>query len=495
MAGALLCVLRLRRLVFDGVKFHPGSFLLLFVWHELFLPNASPFTTAPMKKRQRTEEAYFDFEFRGGQGIDDAKLLALKRTARIENPRKFMIHEPYWSDALLQSFLEVFRHFSENNIQWESLELIPRDGFFCSTTHHYLRTLLLFANTMNLFQRYELSAPLVPVGDYSEGECILSGIALNTRLKALAIDCPFEILPSGDYLAILKLLKKSSSNLEELTLKGLCVSSNHHLSEALAANKTLKKLTLNVGGSDAVLANLVDALANHPNLKELTIHTYNQFGSLSSKALQRLLLSSIPLETLTIQDKKPYFGQEEDVLPKKLNARNILQGMEGNHTLRELSLKNVFFDEESLLLSRFFQVLQAKPQMERFDLLKVKITEEDLQRVVRMDRLQKPMRLQLDRCLLKDYTLCYLELLSAHPEIRRPWPQSITATTKYGIQLQHVWDLNFFGRHLMMAGQQECNKTVPLALWPLVLESAHSKPSVMYELLKGPAFAGKLNFI
>ena len=30
-----------------------------------------------------------------------------------------------------------------------------------------------------------------------------------------------------------------------------------------------------------------------------------------------------------------------------------------------------------------------------------------------------------------------------------------------------------------------------LSLWPLVLEKANREPSVLYEFLKGPAFAGR----
>ena len=146
------------------------------------------------------------------------------------------------------------------------------------------------------------------------------------------------------------------------------------------------------------------------------------------------------------------------------------------------------------IFSRFFQVFQSYcPTMERFDLLRAKISEQDLQRVVRMDRLKRPIRLQLNRRILKDSILTFKQFLCAHPEIRRPWPQSITATTKEGMQLQHVWDLNWHGRHLLMDQLQSI--AVPLALWPLVLESANSKPSVMYEFLQGPAFAGKRNFM
>jgi hypothetical protein len=444
-------------------------------------------TPLPVPKRKRSDTAYFDFEFRGGQEINDAKLVALK-ARKIVNARNFILHEPYWSESLLRSFIDVFRHFAEREIRWESLELIPREGYFSSNTHYYLRYLLFVANTMNLFQKYDLYVPLVPEGEISELGCILSGITLNTQLKSLAISCPFEIISKGDFRELRNLLKTRTSSLNELTLNGLRITSTE-LPQALAANKTLEKLTLNVKGDDRALATIVEAVANHPRLKELTIHTVNQLGGLSSKALQTLLVSSTPLETLIVQDKNPYTSHDGS---GKLNADHILQGLRGNRSLQHLSMKNAL--DGDFIFSRFFQVLQSYcPTMERFDLLRTKISEQDLQRVVKMDRLKRPIRLQLNRRILKVSTLTFKQFLCAHPEIRRPWPQSITARTKEGMQLQHVWDLNWHGRHLLMDQLQ--STAVPLSLWPLVLESANSKPSVMYEFLQGPAFAGKRNFM
>ena len=76
-------------------------------------------------------------------------------------------------------------------------------------------------------------------------------------------------------------------------------------------------------------------------------------------------------------------------------------------------------------------------------------------------------------------------MLRSHPEIRRAWPESILVLTKQGRKLQHIWKMNFFGRYLLQ------NPLPSLSIWSLVLEKANREPSVLYEFLKGPAFAGR----
>jgi hypothetical protein len=53
------------------------------------------------------------------------------------------------------------------------------------------------------------------------------------------------------------------------------------------------------------------------------------------------------------------------------------------------------------------------------------------------------------------------------------------------LSFQHACDLNWYGRCLLYQPEK-----TPLALWSKVLERSNTKPSVIFELLKGPAFAG-----
>jgi hypothetical protein len=49
-------------------------------------------------------------------------------------------------------------------------------------------------------------------------------------------------------------------------------------------------------------------------------------------------------------------------------------------------------------------------------------------------------------------------------------------------------DLNWHGRYLLDRGN------IPYSLWALVFAKASSKPSVVYEFLKGPGFAARNSF-
>eukprot|EP00980_Cylindrotheca_fusiformis_P021817 scaffold8658_cov101-Cylindrotheca_fusiformis.AAC.3 len=438
-------------------------------------------------KRKRAGDSFFDFEFHGGLEVNDTKLVELKAT-KIENPRRFTIHEPYWSDALLGSFLDTFQYFAKQGIYWETLELLPQAGSFSSKTHDYIRPLLLAANTLSLFQTYRLAVSILPLQvDTSVRDCILAGITRNRRLKSLAIDCPFQALSQGD-VGELETLVTTTSTLQELSLTGMHGSSLS-LARSLGGNTTLEKLTLNIQGDDKALTNLVEALAHHPGLQELTILTTHPFGDLSSKAFRKLLLASTSLETLIVQDLSPYYTVE-DTSSWKLNPDDILCGLRGNNKLRYLSLKNVLLGN-NLVFSRFFQVLQQHSSIERFELLGTKISQEDLERVVHMDRFKRPIRLHLDLRILKDFTSTFQELLKAHPEIRRPWPHIVTAKSKLGLQLQQMWNMNWHGRHLLkMHPQHNHSIPIPMSMWPIILEAANSKPSILFEFLQGPAFAG-----
>ena len=88
------------------------------------------------------------------------------------------------------------------------------------------------------------------------------------------------------------------------------------------------------------------------------------------------------------------------------------------------------------------------------------------------------------------------ELLRCHPEIILPinvlYAFLKDAFWEENIDFEHFCDLNWHGRYLM-----DKSARAPLSLWPLVFENVNKskecndKPSVIYELLKGPAFAAR----
>ncbi|KAL3928525.1 MAG: hypothetical protein SGBAC_012615 [Bacillariaceae sp.] len=445
------------------------------------------------RKRSNIVVEYFDFEFNGAEETDDSKLKELKkRNIQHQKPRNFVLHEPYWSESLLTSFVDVFLFFSSKGQLWDTLQIIPREGFPSSTTHCYLRPLLFAANSMNLFRAIDVSAPLIPGGEKSNMESILSGVLLNTRLESLSISCPLELLPEGDFRALLKLLRQTTT-LQELTLNRLAITSGE-VADALAQNSTLKKVSLNVTANDMGLSTLIQALNNNresSKLEDLAIQTDLQFGILSSKALQSLLLSSTTLKMLTLQDNCPFCPND---VSRKLNLQDILDGLQGSRSLKCLSMKNVFCKDSSdnNILSEFFPAIRSSRTLERLDLLRTRICPQDLEHVTNhMPRLKKPFRLSLDRRLLLDQTAAFRRMLQAHPEIRREWPRNVVAGTEEGCKLKHVWELNWHGRSLLQASTTM--EVAPLSIWPTLLEKANDKPDVLFTFLQGPAFAGSQN--
>jgi hypothetical protein len=417
----------------------------------------------------------FDYELCSDQATA-AKVLALKKL-NIENPRNFKLIPCGWNETILRRIIDIFRHFSESDKVWETLEITSGDGWYSGEVwQQYIRPLLFAANTMSLFKRLKLPAT-IPDGSKSGRESFLSGATLNRNLEALDITCPFE-MSVGD-CRTLKLLLETDA-IKELRLRGMRVTSDQpFLRQLLAANKSLQLLTLDcLQADDRVLSNVITALEANTNLQELTIYTVNQFGDWSSRALQMLLMSSSSLKKLTLQDKNPQWGSG------KLNAEHILKGMTRNRSLKYLSITNALYGD--LVVSRFFQTLHKCPNLEQLDLLKTKVTIQDLECIKTMDRLPKSIVIQMDRRIIKEYTSTFYDLLCQHPEARQPWPKHIQARSKKGCRLQHIWEMNWHGRYLLYRHHQ-----IPLSLWPMVLKNANEKANVTYELLKGPAFAAK----
>ena len=120
------------------------------------------------------------------------------------------------------------------------------------------------------------------------------------------------------------------------------------------------------------------------------------------------------------------------------------------------------------------------------------IPKEDLEQVVQMDRLPRPICLVMDITAIKDSMKDIMQLLYAHPEIKLCSHQQLTyeyLRERHSSQevdaFFHIFVFNIYGRYLID------RQGVLLSLWPQVLENANDKPSIIYEFLKGPAFAGR----
>ena len=96
-----------------------------------------------------------------------------------------------------------------------------------------------------------------------------------------------------------------------------------------------------------------------------------------------------------------------------------------------------------------------------------------------MDRPRKPIVLKLNPDVVSKNMETLRTIVYAHPELRL----ELKGFESVLPDLQYICNLNWHGRYLLD------RPNVPLSLWSLVLEKANTKADMIYELLKGPAFA------
>ena len=135
------------------------------------------------------------------------------------------------------------------------------------------------------------------------------------------------------------------------------------------------------------------------------------------------------------------------------------------------------------MLSRFFQLLPHCSNLEYIQLWENCLTKNDLEQVIHMDRLQKPITMELNKDVIRQHSSVVIDLLRSHPEMRL---ELFYPYEENRLELYLICDLNWYGRYLL-----DRKGGAPLSLWPLVFEKANSKPSIIYEFLKGPAFGGR----
>ena len=244
-------------------------------------------------------------------------------------------------------------------------------------------------------------------------EYLFPEINQNTQLESLfvRIDGFYRDRFEDDFTTFASHLREMTK-LKELTIFHMVHFNEQAFSEELSENKKLEFLHLDfqccTNIADEGISNIIASLASHPKLEKFHIGTEDQFGELSSKALQKLLSKTQTLSTLDLYNE----GNK-----RRLNAGSIVQGLKKNQSLKTLKLCG------DLTLSRFFHILPHCPKLENLELSMNDITKNDLERVSQMDRLQKPIILEInddddDSFYVCDDTSVMTKLLRCHPEVR-----------------------------------------------------------------------------
>lgn len=417
-------------------------------------------------------ERRFNFEFRENDTSTEKILLLKTFDLQNETPGRFAIREISWDHTILRAFIEVFYHFKEQQIIWEELSLD-----IDATDHAFTCPLLRTINDLNLFKKMDLRLFIHREQDYrSECEYLFPGIINNKLLEVLHVGIANN--PVDDMLVALTPLIRETTNLKELKLKEMPNYIQGHYTdfcESLAKNVSLERLYfdfMNCDIADEGVSQVITSLIAHPKLQNLRIYTVSDFGSLSSQAIQKLLKETQTLSVLRLDN----CGNSTN---GNLNAEALIQGLKKNQSLKLLETSGAVDGDRKF--SRFFRAFSDCP-LEHLVYIE-EISKSDFDRVIHMDRLSKPMTL-----MLKFFVTCRNykaigKLLHRHPEVRLVW-----GDTEYSIgdsDFKHICKLNWHGRYLLHRTR------VPLSLWPLVFEKANNETDVMYEFLKGPAFASR----
>lgn len=394
---------------------------------------------------------------------------------------KFSLKEPPPEDeALLRAILKVFQHCSQHRIVWDSLDVYMNSSGILNFL--FLRPLLFAANSMGIFRRLIIRGDATTAREQRTGEFFLAGSLLNPRLEVLEIVANREggLVTLGDYCALRELLQTTTS-LRRLKLDRVTNFEEALLCQGLRENKTLRKLSLSFiqcDVPDASIANVIQSLNQHPELRYLTITSSGQFGPLSSQALKTMLSSeACKLKSLSLQGFEFF---ELDTTSGTLNTEDLLEGIRTNRSLRNLLIGDAL--DGDMFFSKFFRLLGECPWLETLHLWEPNITNEDLESVLseQVHRLERSVVIGLGFPVLDNLEKTLSQVLKKHQEIRMEHEGFLGNAA-----FVHLCQWNWYGRYLTDSPE------FPLSMWPMVLEKANAKPNVIYEFLKGPAFAAR----
>ena len=399
------------------------------------------------------------------------RILSLKTTDfQNQKPGTFHIEEDIdWDHAILRAFLDVLYYFKERGIQWDFFYLR-----FYARHQSFTSVLLQTVNELNIFKKLHLELRFVIEDDVYSADCeyLFPGINHNKQLEFLQVEIDGYYLDrfEEDFTALGSHLREMTG-LKELRLRKMVHFNTQSFSQGLSENKSLENLKLNFydcnGIADEGLSDIITSLASHPKLEDLSIATKDdQFGELSSKALQKLLSKTQTLSMLHLYtNNNGYSGG--------LNAECIVQGLKKNQSLKSLKIVDSLYGD--LMLSKFFQILPHCPKLERLELWEDSITKTDLEQVIHMDKLQKPIKLQIRENSIRDNAAIMTKLLRCHPEVRLILGYCRNFKNN-NVELKHIYDWNWNGRYLI----DRSTTSVPLSLWPIVFENVKNKPSIIY---------------
>lgn len=419
-----------------------------------------------MSTIQRDEDNSIDFEWSDTEHVID-DILTLKRRT-ISKPRYFKLVILNWSDELLAFLLEVFHHFSDEQMKWNTLRLHSK------LNTGFTRALIFTANTLSLFKHVDIDeGNIIRERGDEKLQLIFPGIAFNKRLETFCLFLSSDCDLSDDDIGALSHCFGPNTALKELSIYAKnsfyldIFDGYRNCARMLQIDLSFDHRCSNFG--DETLARIIAVLLTaYKNVGSLRLYdSPGHYGRRSLQAMHTVLVTSTNLRLLHLSLSQ---------YPSHL-LECLMDGMMENGSVTRLSIRtrSVY---DGMPFSTLFSRLHQCPHLEclEFD----EISMEDLQNVVGMTRLPKPLYLKIHAPTMFPEMA---KVLQAHPEILIP--RSVQKKGFFRSKEQFQMEFNSFGRYLLS------RPTVPSSVWALVLENANCNPSLIYELLKGPAFAAR----
>ena len=268
------------------------------------------------------------------------------------------------------------------------------------------------------------------------------------------------------------------------------------LISGLRQNSTLQKVRFVVRGViDAQVSQIVEALESNPSLRELyLIGAECGVQVQGMEALAKLVSKNRKLENLRIMSN--------DTLAAPIHP--LLESLKGHPCLKKLELfQTGLFDAD---LGKLVEALSTVPRLETLVLHRNKLTHSGLELLV-----LQPLPSALRSLFLHGNDIdnektprLMLRLLQDNPKLCSIVGWDAGAEHVLGGEIQHFKDLNKSGRILL--GKDP--SSVPLSLWPLVLERANGllfaarnasqleqdarRANAIFHLLQGPALMQRI---
>lgn len=396
----------------------------------------------------------------------------------------------------VRALIQVVRCFAHKKIVWKTFGVrVAHVG-----SYEILCEFLQVVHSLNIAEKTIIRQGQIPpeIRDV-ERPFLLCGISDNTQVKSLVMDTCLTRYSLGD-IHILSQLLQQTTRLEELSLRLGQQNDVDSICAGLQANTSLKTLVLDLNGvlTAGVLIAILTAIQKHPSLTTLKIDG-DEYELESLVAIGKYLYGNT---ATTLRNLEIRCNRDDFIA----HAAPVARGLANNQHLQKFHLEGFALHRNGFQtagnLAALFQAAARGPAMKHVALLFRGITAKDLKGIQDIERLDHAVRLELfpkkDETTATSTPACcdkpaIHRMLVAQPEIRfidiDDDNGNLKKLEKGNTEFKHICNMNYFGRYLLDRPR------IPVAIWPHVLKRVtDDHPSVVFELLKGPAFCARESY-